>query len=69
MKKVQNDINITGENVAAASSSLFLEALRKKGLEVLYMVEPIDEHAVQQLKEFDGKKLKSMAARHDYRRA
>merc|ERR1711939_953344 len=27
------------------------------GLEVLYMIDPIDEHAVQQLKEYDGKKL------------
>merc|ERR1711924_448983 len=50
-----------GENVAQVSSSPFIETLRKKGFEVLYMVDPIDEYGVQQLKEYDGKKLKSVA--------
>merc|ERR1711964_895776 len=51
---------ITGESKAAVENSPFVEALRKKGLEVLYMVDPIDEYAVQQLKDYDGKKLKSV---------
>lgn len=60
MKKDQKDIFfITGESKAAVAASPFVETLKKKGYEVLYMIDPIDEYVIQQLKEFDGKKLKN----------
>ena len=47
----------TGESVEVIRSSPFLEKLVERGYEVIFMSDPIDEYAVQQFKEFDGKKL------------
>ncbi|KAK2856083.1 hypothetical protein Q5P01_004818 [Channa striata] len=51
---------ITGESKDQVANSAFVERVRKRGFEVLYMTEPIDEYCVQQLKEFDGKSLVSV---------
>ena len=59
MKKGQNYIEYTNECAAVVSSSAYLASLTKKGLEILYMCDPIDEFVVRKLKEYDGKQLKS----------
>ena len=57
MKEGQNDIYcITDESIAVVSSSSFRENLCRKGYEVLYVADPVDEFAVQQSKECDRMK-------------
>merc|ERR1711992_439299 len=61
MKENQKDIYyITGESREVVAASAFVERLKKRGFEVIYMTEPIDEYVVQQLKEYDGKNLVSV---------
>merc|ERR1711874_345814 len=61
MGENQKDIYyITGETKEVVATSSFVERMKKRGLEVIYMTEPIDEYVVQQLKEFDGKNLVSV---------
>jgi len=61
MKENQKHIYyITGESRETVGTSAFVERVKKRGFEVVYMTEPIDEYVVQQLKEFDGKQLVSV---------
>merc|ERR1712012_1394950 len=61
MKENQKDIYyITGESREVVGASAFVERLKKRGFEVIYMTEPIGEYVVQQLKEYDGKNLVSV---------
>jgi molecular chaperone HtpG len=62
MKEGQEAIYyITAENQSAARNSPQLEVFKKKGIEVLLMIDRVDEWALSFLNEFDGTPMQSVA--------
>merc|ERR1712046_171945 len=58
MEQGQKDIYyITGESKAGVENSPFVEKMRRRGLEVLFLVEPIDEYCIGQLKDYSSHRL------------
>ncbi|MCJ8743067.1 hypothetical protein PDJAM_G00089480 [Pangasius djambal] len=62
MKEKQDKIYfMAGTSRKEAESSPFVEKLLKKGYEVIYLTEPVDEYCIQALPEFDGKRFQNVA--------
>ena len=58
MPEEQKDMYyVIGESPEVVDSSPFVEKIKARGFEVLYMTEAIDEYTMQQLKEFEGRQL------------
>lgn len=58
MQESQTNIYyMTGESVASLQNSPFVQHFKEKGIEVLYMVDPLDEYITQQVKDYKDKKL------------
>lgn len=61
MKEWQKQIYyISGDSVEKLENSMFLDAFKRRGVEVLYFTEPIDEYVAQNLREFNGKTLQDI---------
>uniref|UniRef100_A0A4W5KS54 Heat shock protein 90, beta (grp94), member 1 n=1 Tax=Hucho hucho TaxID=62062 RepID=A0A4W5KS54_9TELE len=62
MKEKQDKIYfMAGTSRKEAESSPFVEKLLKRGYEVVYLTEPVDEYCIQALPEFDGKRFQNVA--------
>ena len=62
MKEGQEEIYfMTGESRSMVENSPHMEAFKAKGYEVLLLTDPVDEMWVEGVRDFDGKKLQSIA--------
>merc|ERR1712180_21907 len=62
MKDKQESIYfMAGSSLEEVKNSPFVERLLKKGYEVLYLIEPVDEYCIQSLPDFEGKKIQNVA--------
>jgi heat shock protein beta len=62
MQEWQKDIYfLAGDSLENVEKSPFLEVAKKKGVEVLYLTEPVDEYVFQHMSEFEGHKLQSLS--------
>lgn len=52
---------VSGEDDASVKTSPFLEKLKSKDLEVLYMTDPLDEYMLQQVPDYEGKTMQSIS--------
>lgn len=57
----EREVSMCTEFFLQAESSPFVERLLKKGYEVIYLTEPVDEYCIQALPEFDGKRFQNVA--------
>ena len=61
MKEWQKQIYyISGDSVEKLETSIFMDAFKRRGVEVLFFTEPIDEYVAQNLREFNGKTLQDI---------
>jgi len=56
----KNIYYIAGESMNAVSNSPFMEKFRKKGIDVLYLVDGMDEYSISHIQDFAGFKLQSI---------
>ncbi|KAL2731375.1 endoplasmin [Vespula squamosa] len=59
--KQQHIYYIAGTSEAEVEKSPFVERLNKKGYEILYLTEPVDEYTISAFPDFDGKKFQNVA--------